>query len=141
MLSDLLLKNLTRRAKPKIDNQGNWLPNGQSAKAGLNKSMLDAAHGQFVQVLKFIAWKLGKTVRVVDPRGTSRHCWDCLNRVDKELKDRWHSCDCGQSLHRDDNSAKLIKKIGLICANSGDGAASLKTALGLLTRGSQRCTA
>jgi len=137
----LKLKNLTRRAKAKIDNSGQWLPNGQAAKAGLNKSMLDAAHGQFVQVLKFVAWKLGKVVSVVDPRGTSQHCWDCLEEVSKELKDRWHSCQCGQELHRDDNSAKLIKKIGLICADSGDGTASLKTALGLLAEGSQRSVA
>lgn len=137
-IEDLKLKNLTRRAKSKIDNQGNWLANGQAAKSGLNKSMLDAAHAQFVKVLQFVAWKLGKVVKVVDPSGTSQHCWDCLNRVDKQLKDRWHSCNCGQELHRDHNSAKLIEKIGLICANSGDGTASLKTALSLLTEGSQR---
>jgi len=140
-IEDLKLKHLTRRAKAKIDNSGRWLPNGQAAKSGLNKSMLDAAHGQSVQVLKFVAWKLGKVVSVVDPRGTSQHCWDCLEEVSKELKDRWHSCQCGQELHRDDNSAKLIKKIGLICANSGDGTASLKTALGLLTERSQRSVA
>lgn len=141
-VEDLKLKNLTRRAKPKITNEGEWLPNGQAAKSGLNKSLLDAAHGQFVQVLKFVAWKLGKLVREIDPSGTSQHCWDCLNRVSKELKDRWHSCQCGQELHRDDNSAKLIKKIGLICTDSGEGHASLKTARDLLILGrSQRHTA
>lgn len=100
--------------------------------------MLDAAHDQFVHVLKFVAWKRVLVVREVFPCGTSQHCWDCLNQVSKELKDRWHSCQCGQELHRDDNSAKLIKKIGLICADSGDGTASLKTALGLMTEGSER---
>lgn len=54
-----------------VDPQGNWLPNGQAAKGGMNKSMLDAAHGQFVQVLEFVAWKLGKVVSFVAPRGTS----------------------------------------------------------------------
>lgn len=141
-IEDLHLKNLTKRAKPKIDNTRQFVPNGQAAKSGLNKSLLDAAHGQFVQVLKFVAWKLGKLVREIDPSGTSQHCWDCLNRVSKELKDRWHSCQCGQELHRDDNSAKLIKKIGLICTDSGEGHASLKTARDLLILGrSQRHTA
>ncbi|MBE9015152.1 transposase [Chroococcidiopsidales cyanobacterium LEGE 13417] len=140
-VEDLKLKNLTRRCKPKIDNEGNWLPNGQSAKSGLNKSMLDAAHGQFVQVLKFVAWKLGKVVREIDPRGTSQHCWNCLNKVSKELKDRWHSCLCGEELHRDDNSAKLIKKIGLVCSIVGTEYASLKTALELMSEGSPRCAA
>lgn len=46
VIEDLTLKNLTRRAKPKTEiENGNlvYLPNGQSAKSGLNKSMLDAA--------------------------------------------------------------------------------------------------
>jgi putative transposase len=140
-VEDLKLKNLTRRCKPKIDNDGIWLPNGQSAKSGLNRSMLDAAHGQFVQVLKFVAWKLGKIVREIDPRGTSQHCWNCFNKVSKELKDRWHSCFCGEELHRDNNSAKLIKKIGLICPVVEKVSASLKTALELLSEGSPRCAA
>ena len=140
-IEDLKLKNLTRRAKPKISNAGGWLPNGQAAKSGLNKSMLDAAHGQFVQVLKWVAWKLGKIVKEVDPWGTSQHCWNCLNQVSKVLRDRWHSCLCGESLHRDDNSAKLIKKIGLICSIAGTDYASLKIASELWFGGSPRCTA
>ncbi|WP_293332495.1 transposase [Microcoleus sp. CAWBG58] len=127
---DLSIKNLTRRAKTKteIDN-GNlvYLPNGQSAKSGLNKSMLDAAHGQFANVLKYVAWKLGKNLLFVEPKGTSQYCWNCLNKVPKELSKRWHSCQCGESLDRDENSAKLIKKIGL-SYQSGGGTPSLKKA-------------
>jgi putative transposase len=136
IIEDLKLKNLTRRVAPKIDNNGTWLPNNQSAKSGLNKSMLDAAHGQFIQVLKFVAWKLGKTVIEVNPNGTSQHCWSCLTKVPKELKDRWHSCSCGEECHRDENSGKLIKRIGI----AGMDVASLKTALGIFSKRSQRCT-
>jgi putative transposase len=116
ILEDLNIKNLTRRAKVKTDiENGNliYLPNGQAAKSGLNKSMLDASHGQFATVLKYGAWKLGKSVLFVDPKGTSQQCGHCLNKVPKELSDRWHSCQCGESLDRDENSAKLIKRIGL----------------------------
>jgi putative transposase len=130
VVEDLSIKNLTRRAKPKTDiEDGNliYLPNGQATKTGLNKSMLDAAHGQFVTVLKYVAWKLGKTVVFVNPKGTSQHCWNCLNKVPKELSERWHSCQCGESLDRDENSAKLIKKIGL-SHQSGGGTSSLKKA-------------
>lgn len=112
-VEDLKIKNLTRRAKPKISNDGTWEHNNQAAKSGLNKSLLDAAHGQFLNVLKYVAWKLGKNVREVDPKGTSQHCWNCLEQTPKDLSDRWHSCRCGQELDRDYNSAKLIKKIGL----------------------------
>jgi putative transposase len=130
VVEDLRIENLTRGVKPKSDiENGNliYLPNGQAAKSGLNKSMLDAAHGQFVTVLKYVAWKLGKTVLFVDPKGTSQHCWNCLNQVPKELSERWHSCRCGESLDRDENSAKLIKKIGL-SYESGGGTPSLKKA-------------
>ncbi|WP_445173199.1 zinc ribbon domain-containing protein [Microcoleus sp.] len=93
----------------------------------MNKSMLDAAHGQFANILKYVAWKLGKSILFVDPKGTSQHCWNCLNKVPKQLSDRWHFCQCGESLDRDENSAKLIKKIGLN-HESGGGTASLKKA-------------
>lgn len=119
-VEDLSLKNLIRRNKPKLDNEGNYLPNGQAAKTGLNKSFIDAAHGQFVQILKWVAWKLGKQVVEVDPWGTSQHCHQCLHETPKTLSDRWHSCsNCGADLQRDHNSAILIKKVGL-------GVASLK---------------
>jgi len=130
IVEDLSIKNLTRRAKPKTDiEDGNlvYFPNNQAAKSGLNKSMLDAAHGQFAAVLKYVAWKLGKNLLFVDPKGTSQHCWNCLNKVPKELSARWHSCQCGESLDRDENSAKLIKKIGL-SYESGGGTSSLKKA-------------
>ncbi|MEZ2242331.1 MAG: zinc ribbon domain-containing protein [Microcoleus sp.] len=81
----------------------------------------------FLNVLKYVAWKLGKRVLFVDPKGTSQHCWNCLNKVPKELSQRWHSCLCGESLDRDENSAKLIRKIGL-SYKSGGGTPSLKKA-------------
>jgi len=39
---DLNLKNLTQRNQPDLDEFGKFIPNGQSAKAGLNKSWTDA---------------------------------------------------------------------------------------------------
>ena len=46
----LNLKGLTRRNNPKQDEQGNYVPNGQSAKSGLNKSWSDAAFAQFFSI-------------------------------------------------------------------------------------------
>ena len=128
-IEDLSLRNIIRRNKLKTDDAGKITTNGQSAKSGLNKSMTDAALGQFAQVLKWVAQKLGKRVIEVDPKGTSQHCWACLNKVPKELKDRWHSCQCGEELPRDVNSGLLIKKIGLICYSLGMVTASVKNAL------------
>jgi putative transposase len=130
VVEDLSLKNLTRRAPVKTDiEEGNlvYLPKGQAAKSGLNKSILDAAQGQFTTVLKYVAGKLGKSVVFVDPKGTSQR-GNCLYKGPKELSDRWHSCQCGASLDRHENSAKPIKKIGLNY-ESGGASTSLKKAL------------
>jgi putative transposase len=60
VVEDLSLKNRSKRAPAKTDiEDGNLvdLPNDQGAKSGLNKSILDAAHGQFTTVLKYVAGK------------------------------------------------------------------------------------
>ena len=119
-VEDLKLKNLIRRNKPKTE-AGKFIPNGQSSSSGMNKSWLDAAHSKFIQILEWVAWKLGKRVIKLNPWGTSQHCYACLNKVSKSLSDRWHSCSCGASVNRDENSAKLLKLLGL-------GLASIQTA-------------
>jgi putative transposase len=131
VVEELSLKNWTRRAPVKTDiEDGNlvYLPNGQAAKSGLNKSILDAAQGLFTTVIKYVAGKLGKSVVFVDPKGTFQ-CGNCLYKGPKELSARWHSCQCRESWERDENSAKPIKKIGLNY-ESGGASTSLKKALG-----------
>lgn len=121
-VENLKVKNMSKRVKPKQDEAGKFLPNGQSAKSGLNKSIADAGWSQFVDILAFKAEKAGQRVVKVDPKGTSQHCCVCLNKVPKVLSERWHSCsDCGNEMDRDTNAAVLIKKVGL-------GIASLKNA-------------
>jgi putative transposase len=61
-VEDLQLKNLIRRNKVKTDESGKITANGQAAKSGLNKSLTDAALGQFVKILEWVAFKLGKRV-------------------------------------------------------------------------------
>ncbi|MGF1481429.1 MAG: RNA-guided endonuclease InsQ/TnpB family protein [Cyanophyceae cyanobacterium] len=112
-IEDLKIRNLKRKNKPKkVD--GAFVPNGNSAKAGLNKSW--SAHGvaNFVQILFQVAQKYGTRVIKVNPKGTSQYCSQCLNRVSKTLSDRWHSCpQCELSCDRDYNSALLIKKLAV----------------------------
>ncbi|GET41098.1 transposase [Microseira wollei NIES-4236] len=59
---DLNLKGLTKRNKAKQADDGTFLPNGQSAKSGLNKSWTDAAFGNFFKKLDYIAAKAGAVV-------------------------------------------------------------------------------
>ncbi|NET27113.1 MAG: transposase [Okeania sp. SIO1I7] len=104
-LEDLQIASLVRRCKAKLGDNGQFLPNGQSAKSGLNKSLQDAATYQFLEILEYVAWKLGNRIIKVDSKGTSQHCWECLSKVPKSLSERWHSCPkCGQELDRDYNS-------------------------------------
>jgi putative transposase len=106
--------NMSKRPKPKQDEEtGQYLPNGASAKAGLNKSIHDAGWSQFVTICTYKAAYAGGRVVQVDPKGTSQRCSGCGATVKKELKERWHSCSCGTELDRDHNAAKDILRLGL----------------------------
>ena len=108
---DLKVKNMSQRCKPKQDEDGRYLPNGQSRKAGLNKSILDAGWSAFITILGSKAERAGLLVVAVNPSGTSQDCSACGVKVPKLLKDRWHSCsNCGLELDRDHNAAMNIKQ-------------------------------
>ncbi len=63
----LNLFGLMKRNQPKQDENGHYLPNGQSAKSGLALSWADAAFAQFFQILKYKAEKAGALVQEVNP--------------------------------------------------------------------------
>ncbi|GHO79200.1 transposase [Ktedonobacter sp. SOSP1-85] len=111
VFEDIAPTNLSRRARPRQDEEtGKYLPNGASAKSGLNKSILDAGWSQFIAFCEYKAENAG-TVQVakVDPRMTSQVCSGCGSVVKKELSERWHSCECGTELDRDHNASINIK--------------------------------
>ncbi|MDJ0535202.1 MAG: transposase [Xenococcaceae cyanobacterium MO_207.B15] len=114
-IEDLKIRNMKRRNKPKkVD--GVFVPNGQAASSGMNKSWSDNGVANFLEILSQVAQKYGTRIVKVNPKGTSQHCSRCLNRVSKALSDRWHSCDnaeCNLSCDRDYNSAMLIKKLAV----------------------------
>ena len=110
----LNLAGLSRRNKTKQDNNGKYLPNGQSAKSGLNKSWGDAAFGQFFNILKFKAEKAGALVIPVNPAYTSQLL---------PYKDEFIFTNCGIReywdeelkllIDRDLSSSVNIKRVGL----------------------------
>ncbi|GAB1538307.1 RNA-guided endonuclease TnpB family protein [Scytonema sp. NUACC21] len=114
-VEDLDLKNLTKRNKAKLDENGKFLPNNQAQKSGLNKSFLDAGFGQFVDILSYIVEKTGGQVIKVKPNYTSQICCNCDAYVPKELSNRLHDCKaCNVGIiHRDINAAVNIKRVGL----------------------------
>ncbi len=113
VFEDLQPVNMSRRAKPKQDAEtGAYLPNGASAKSGLNKSINDAGWGQFVQYCSYKAEDAGRSVIQVNPRYTSQVCSGCGTVRKKTLDERWHSCECGTELDRDHNAALNILWLG-----------------------------
>lgn len=111
---DLNLRGLSKRNKAKKDKTGKFLPNGQSAKSGLNKSWLDAAFNQFFTTLDYIAGKAGAIVVKVNPAYTSQLL---------SYRDEFVFIDCSirgyfdhQELlfvDRDVNAAINLKRVGL----------------------------
>ena len=110
----LNLTGLSRKNKPKTDENGNFLPNGQSAKSGLNKSWADAAFGQFFTILKFKAEKAGALVIPVNPAYTSQllSYKDEFVFTDCSIREYWDE-ELNLLVDRDINSSVNIKRLGL----------------------------
>ncbi len=121
VFEELQPANLSRRPKAKQAEDGHYLPNGASAKSGLNKSILDAGWGTFVQMCAYKAEGAGRALVQVDPRNTSQICSGCGEIAHKkDLSERWHACACGCSLDRDHNAAINIVRRGLASLNHAD---------------------
>jgi putative transposase len=93
------------------------------ARTRLAKSILDVAWRSFLNILQAVAVRRGKHTQEVDARSTSIECFNCEERVVKDLSVRVHNCpNCGVSLDRDYNAAINILKrtTGLSFAVCGD---------------------
>lgn len=113
-VEDLNLRGLRKRNKTKKDHEGNYLPNGQSAKSGLNKSWSDASFGQFFDIFSYIAEKAGAVVKKVNLAYTSQLL---------SYRDEFVFTDCSIRSYydaieqivvdRDINSGINLKRVGL----------------------------
>ena len=115
-LEDLNVKGMSARCEPKQNESGQYLKNGQSAKSGLNKSILDVGWSEFRNMLEYKADWQGKTIRVIGRFEPSSKMCNCCGKINKELKlsDReWVCVGCGVKHDRDVNAATNIKKFGL----------------------------
>lgn len=128
-LEDLNLKGLSKRNAAKQDETGGaacgldlksspvsprFLPNGQSAKSGLNKSWADAAFGQFFEILSYIAEKAGAKVVAVNPAYTSQllSYRDEFVFTDCSIREYWDEAE-SLSVDRDINAAINLQRVGL----------------------------
>ena len=110
----LNLAGLSKRNKPKQDETGKYLPNGQSSKSGLNKSWQDAAFRQFFDILKYIGEKTGASVVAVNPAYTSMILpyKDEFVFTDVSIRKYWDE-ELNLLVDRDIASSVNIKRVGL----------------------------
>jgi putative transposase len=71
----------------------------------LAKHVLDCAWAEFAGMLRYKAEEAGCEVVLVNPAHTTQRCSNCGLVRKKSLAERWHSCPCGASMHRDLNAA------------------------------------
>lgn len=115
-VENLNIKGMSSTVKPKQDEDGNYLPNGQSAKSGLNKSILDVGWGMFINMLEYkSSWRGCNFVKVDRFYPSSKTCNNCGNiNKDLKLKDRVWICNtCSKEHLRDENASKNINIEGV----------------------------
>ena len=116
VLEDLRVKDMTKRAAPKQDEQGKYLTNGQAAKRGLNRAILGSAWGGLKTRL---ADKT--TVVLCPPAYTSQRCSVCghVAPENRKTQDEFACLACGHSENADLNAAKNIRKAGIALLEQG----------------------
>jgi putative transposase len=103
----LNVKNMTGSAKGTAEEPGKNV----RQKAGLNRSMLDAAVSKLISFVDYKAERAGGQMVKVDSKNTSKECFSCEVVAKKTLDERQHNCaNCGVKLPRDYNSAIVVIK-------------------------------
>lgn len=110
-METLVVQNMTRKAKRKLDANGKPVRNGQSAKRAMNRSILRNGWSGFVAKLAYKAQWYGRTFVQVDRfYPSSRLCHGCGHKyAGLRLSEReWVCGSCGVLHDRDVNAALNI---------------------------------
>ncbi len=115
VVENLNVKGMSASPAPVEDGDGCYLQNGTSAKAGLNRSVLDACPGEVRRQLAYkLTWHGGALV--VAPRffPSTKTCSGCgETRAKLSLSERTYSCEqCGLVIDRDLNAALNLAAYG-----------------------------
>ena len=107
----LRIANMTRSAAGTLEAPGTNV----AAKAGLNRSILDAGWGVFLNVLRAKAESAGRVIVEVDARHTSPRCAPCGHTAaENRVSQASFRCQaCGHAAHADQNAAENIRRAGL----------------------------
>ncbi|GAA3109807.1 MULTISPECIES: RNA-guided endonuclease InsQ/TnpB family protein [Nonomuraea] len=117
---DLRIANMTRSAAGTVGQPGRNV----AAKAGLNRSILDAGWGVFLRILAYKAESAGRELIAVNPAGTSRTCACCGHGAkENRVSQAAFACTaCGHAAHADVNAAVNILRAGLALRRAAEAA-------------------
>lgn len=106
---NLPIENMMKRCQPTKSNTGRCLPNNQSAKRGLNRSVSDASWYDLTKKLEYLATKSGKRLDKVNPQYTSKTCSKC-SHVDRDSRngEKFICTNCG---HIDDGNMQAARNV------------------------------
>ena len=115
VFEDLNIRGMTARCKPKVDPEtGKYLHNGQAAKAGLNRAILDASWYGLKQKVKAVAAKSGAIILDVRPRHSSQECHQCgyISPTNRD-KEKFLCESCGHYEDADTQASRVLLARGL----------------------------
>ena len=114
-VEDLNISGMLKRCRVKIDETtGRFLPNGQSRKKGLNRSISDASWNELSQKIEYMAAKSGKVFVKLNPRFTSQKCNECGHiESSNRDKEKFICLSCGHMAHADINAAKNLEELAM----------------------------
>lgn len=114
VLEDLNIQGMIKKCKPKPDEKGKYLKNGQSAKRALNRLIRDCAWGELKLKIQSVAEKFGCLVVEVNPKYTSQQCSACGHTDKQNRKGEKFACvECGYVQDADNQAAINIAKRGI----------------------------
>lgn len=100
----------TPNSKPDPLRPGKFLPNGRTAKRGLNRTLARAAMGQFHELLRHYGTLYGTEIVEVPAKYTSQRCHACglVDARNRESQAVFRCIGCGHEANADDNAARNI---------------------------------
>lgn len=112
----LKIRNMVRKPAPKPDpvDATKFLRNGARAKAGLSRAIHASCWGFFAQRVRDKASMTPDLHRVqvieVDPRNTSRKCYECgyTSKENRKSQAVFHCTKCDHTAHADTNASRNI---------------------------------
>ena len=110
VIEDLRVKAMTASARGTLEAPGTNV----SAKAGLNRAMLNVAFGEIRRQLEYKCGWYGSTLLAANPVHTSRRCSQCghTDAGNRRSQATFHCLSCGHGANADVNAARNILERG-----------------------------